>query len=83
MTGELRKLAARLVRNGIGFQVLKRTGRPGKIQSISLECRDCTEPGLERVSLPREGFAYLSLLFRLGSRNFMELHRHLGLEKYC
>ena len=47
------------------------------------ECRDCTEPGVERVSLPREGFAYLSLLFRLGSKDFMELHHHLGLEKYC
>ena len=45
-------------------------------------CRGCTEPGLERVSLPYEGFAYLALLFRMGSRNFMELHRHLGLEKY-
>jgi MoaA/NifB/PqqE/SkfB family radical SAM enzyme len=46
------------------------------------ECRGCTEPGLERVSLPVEGFAYLSLLFRMGSKDFMELHRHLGLEKY-
>ena len=46
------------------------------------QCRGCTEPGLERVSLPYEGFAYLALLFRMGSRNFMELHRHLGLEKY-
>lgn len=46
------------------------------------ECRDCTEPGLERVSLPYEGFTYLALLFRLGSREFMKLHRHLGLDKY-
>ena len=46
------------------------------------QCRGCTEPGLERVSLPYEGFAYLALLFRMGLRNFMELHRHLGLEKY-
>lgn len=46
------------------------------------ECRGCTEPGLERVSLPYEGFAYLSLLFRMGSRDFLELHRHLGLDKY-
>jgi MoaA/NifB/PqqE/SkfB family radical SAM enzyme len=46
------------------------------------ECRGCTEPGLERVSLPYEGFTYLSLLFRLGSTEFMKLHRHLGLDKY-
>ncbi len=46
------------------------------------ECRGCTEPGLERVSLPYEGFAYLSLLFGMGSSRFRELHRHLGLDKY-
>jgi MoaA/NifB/PqqE/SkfB family radical SAM enzyme len=46
------------------------------------ECRKCTEPGLERISLPCQGFSYLALLFRMGLRDFMELHRHLGLEKY-
>jgi MoaA/NifB/PqqE/SkfB family radical SAM enzyme len=46
------------------------------------ECARCTEPGLERYSLPYEGFAYLAMLFRLGPRRFLELHRHLGLDKY-
>lgn len=45
-------------------------------------CRRCTEPGLERYALPYEGLAYLSLLFRLGRRRFLELHQHMGLDKY-
>jgi MoaA/NifB/PqqE/SkfB family radical SAM enzyme len=48
----------------------------------SPECDACTEPGLERYSLPFEGFAYLRTLLRLGPRAFLELHRHLGLDKY-
>ena len=46
------------------------------------ECRTCTEPGLERFSLPLAGFAYLSLLPRLGQSNFLAFHRHMGLDKY-
>ena len=46
------------------------------------ECRRCTEPGLERYALPYEGFSYLSLLLRKGKREFFELHRHMGLDKY-
>jgi MoaA/NifB/PqqE/SkfB family radical SAM enzyme len=46
------------------------------------ECRHCTEPGLERYSLPYEGFTYLSLLPRLGKQRFMEMHTHMGLDKY-
>jgi len=46
------------------------------------ECRQCTEPGLERYSLPYEGFTYLSLLIGMGSREFLQLHRHMGLDKY-
>jgi MoaA/NifB/PqqE/SkfB family radical SAM enzyme len=45
-------------------------------------CRRCTEPGLERYGLPYEGLAYLSLLFRLGRKKFLELHEHMGLDKY-
>jgi MoaA/NifB/PqqE/SkfB family radical SAM enzyme len=48
----------------------------------SPECRGCTEPGLERYSLPYEGFAYLRTLLRSGPRLFLERHRHLGLDKY-
>jgi len=46
------------------------------------ECRRCTEPGLERYALPYEGFTYLSLLFKKGRREFLQLHQHMGLDKY-
>lgn len=46
------------------------------------ECRHCTEPGLERYSLPCEGWTYLSLLFRMGGKRFLKMHRHMGLDKY-
>jgi MoaA/NifB/PqqE/SkfB family radical SAM enzyme len=46
------------------------------------ECRDCTEPGLERYALPFEGFHYLRQYFRLGREGFGSLHRHMGLDKY-
>ncbi len=46
------------------------------------ECQRCTEPGLERYALPYEGFTYLSLLLRKGRQEFLQLHRHMGLNKY-
>jgi MoaA/NifB/PqqE/SkfB family radical SAM enzyme len=46
------------------------------------ECRTCTEPGLERYALPFEGFTYLSLMVRMGRRDFLKLHHHMGLDKY-
>ncbi|MEE4379032.1 MAG: radical SAM protein [Candidatus Competibacteraceae bacterium] len=46
------------------------------------ECRSCTEPGLERYSLPYEGFSYLSLLPKMGKRAFVEQHYRMGLDKY-
>jgi MoaA/NifB/PqqE/SkfB family radical SAM enzyme len=46
------------------------------------ECRNCTEPGLERYALPFEGFHYLRQYFKLGRAGFQSLHRHLGLDKY-
>jgi len=46
------------------------------------ECAHCTEPGLERYALPYEGFTYLSMLGRMGRKDFFELHRHMGLDKY-
>jgi MoaA/NifB/PqqE/SkfB family radical SAM enzyme len=46
------------------------------------ECRDCTEPGLERYALPFEGFHYLRQYIKLGRAGFQSLHRHLGLDKY-
>jgi MoaA/NifB/PqqE/SkfB family radical SAM enzyme len=46
------------------------------------ECRHCTEPGLERYSLPYEGWTYLSLLPKMGRKRFLEMHYHMGLDKY-
>jgi MoaA/NifB/PqqE/SkfB family radical SAM enzyme len=46
------------------------------------ECRHCTEPGLERYSLPYEGWTYLGLLPKMGRRRFLEMHRRMGLDKY-
>ena len=46
------------------------------------ECQRCTEPGLERYALPIEGFSYLSLLSKIGKRDFLQLHEHMGLDKY-
>jgi MoaA/NifB/PqqE/SkfB family radical SAM enzyme len=46
------------------------------------ECRECTEPGLERYALPFEGSHYLRQYARLGRAGFQSLHRHLGLDKY-
>ena len=46
------------------------------------QCRQCTEPGLERYALPYEGFTYLYLLLKMGGKRFSELHHHLGLDKY-
>jgi MoaA/NifB/PqqE/SkfB family radical SAM enzyme len=46
------------------------------------ECRTCTEPGLERYALPFEGFSYLRLMMRMGKKDFLSLHSHMGLDKY-
>jgi MoaA/NifB/PqqE/SkfB family radical SAM enzyme len=46
------------------------------------ECRSCTEPGLERYSLPYEGFTYLGLLPTMGKQAFLQQHYHLGLNQY-
>ncbi len=45
-------------------------------------CHSCTEPGLERYALPFEGFHYLALLLKLGPKRFLDLHHHMGMEKY-
>ena len=46
------------------------------------QCHECTEPGLERYSLPYQGFHYLKLLLKLGRAEFIQLHQHMGLDKY-
>ncbi len=46
------------------------------------ECRHCTEPGLERYSLPYEGWTYLAMLPKMGRRRFRQMHRDMGLDKY-
>lgn len=46
------------------------------------ECNVCTEPGMERIAWPFEGFAFLRLLPRMGMKDFSRLARHMGLDKY-
>ncbi|MEI6208488.1 MAG: radical SAM protein [Desulfuromonadales bacterium] len=46
------------------------------------ECRVCTEPGLERIAWPFEGFAFLKLRARMGRSNFNRLAGHMGIDKY-
>jgi hypothetical protein len=46
------------------------------------DCSRCTEPGLERFSLPYEGWAYLALRMKMGRTSFMRLHHHMGLDTY-
>ena len=46
------------------------------------KCCQCTEPGLERYSLPYEGWTYLSLLPKMGRKRFLQMHHHMGLDKY-
>lgn len=44
-------------------------------------CKKCTEPGLERYALPFEGFKYLRFILK-EKGDFLEFHRHMGLQKY-
>ncbi len=46
------------------------------------QCRQCTEPGLERYSLPYEGFHYLALLLKGQREDFFQLYEQMGLDKY-
>ena len=46
------------------------------------ECKVCTEPGLERIAWPFEGTACLRRLARSGFDDFVQLSRHMGLDKY-
>ncbi len=46
------------------------------------QCRQCTEPGLERYALPYEGFTYLGMLLKMGRKRFLQMHYHTGLDKY-
>ena len=56
-------------------QMRKRIGK-------SPECDICTEPGLERYALPLQGFSYLSFLLSMKKDSFLQLHRHMGMDKY-
>jgi MoaA/NifB/PqqE/SkfB family radical SAM enzyme len=46
------------------------------------ECAICTEPGLERIAWPCEGFSFLSLLPAMGMKDFSSLARHMAIDKY-
>lgn len=67
LKGLLRSQAARRFRRKVGSQK---------------ECTTCTEPGLERLAWPFEGFTCLQWMNRMGSKEFDALARHMGLYKY-
>ncbi|MGK2905174.1 MAG: SPASM domain-containing protein [Desulfuromonadales bacterium] len=67
LKGLLESQAARRFRRNVGSQK---------------ECRTCTEPGLERLAWPFEGFTCLQWMYRLSSKEFDALARHMGLYKY-
>ena len=46
------------------------------------DCSRCTEPGLERFSLPFEGWTYLKVLQKIKPEAFFRMHHHMGLDKY-
>ena len=46
------------------------------------DCGRCTEPGLERFSLPFQGWTYLKALQKMKPEAFLKMHRHMGLDKY-
>lgn len=46
------------------------------------ECQTCTEPGLERLAWPFEGWTCLRHLLHTGRHDFMRLAKHMGLDKY-
>lgn len=52
-----------------------------KVGSFS-ECQVCTEPGMERIARPLEGFGLLKLLAKRGGREFDSLVLHMGLDKF-
>jgi MoaA/NifB/PqqE/SkfB family radical SAM enzyme len=45
-------------------------------------CRVCTEPGMERIAWPFEGFSFLRLMTKMGPKDFSRLCQHMGLDKY-
>ncbi|MEZ5583272.1 MAG: radical SAM protein [Candidatus Competibacteraceae bacterium] len=74
--GNIREQSAEVLFNSqAASQVRRQIGRRP-------ECRSCTEPGLERYSLPYEGLAYLGLLPKMGKQAFLEQHYRMGLDKY-
>jgi hypothetical protein len=81
------KLASRLIGNVKDVSVTdlflsKNANQVRKRIGKYPQCRQCTEPGLERYSLPYQGFAYLSLMLKMGKEDFFQLHHHMGLQKY-
>ena len=46
------------------------------------ECHMCTEPGMERIAWPFEGFALLRLMAKMGRKDFSRLAQHMGIDKY-
>lgn len=64
-----------LFNNAFGCQFRK------KINTFA-ECAVCTEPGMERIAGPFEGFTLLTLLAETGLKKFNRHVEHTGIDKY-
>jgi MoaA/NifB/PqqE/SkfB family radical SAM enzyme len=64
-----------LFRSAAADQFRKKTGN-------FPECQVCTEPGMERIAWPFEGFAFLRLMAKMGRKDFSRLAQHMGIDKY-
>jgi MoaA/NifB/PqqE/SkfB family radical SAM enzyme len=64
-----------LYRSQVADQVRKKVGS-------FPECNVCTEPGLERIAWPFEGFTLLNVMARKGMKDFGSIVQHMGIDKY-
>jgi len=53
-----------------------------KNMGIFSECNVCTEPGMERIAWPLEGFSLLKMMDMIGEKDFDRLIQHMGIDKY-
>ena len=65
----------RLFRSPTADRIRKKTGEFS-------ECSTCTEPGMERIAWPFEGFSLLGGLLKSGKKDFNRFAQHTGIDKY-
>lgn len=74
--GNIKNLAlGKLYRSPVADRFRKRVG-------AFPECSVCTEPGMEGIAWPFEGFSLLGIMAKSGIKDFSRLALHMGLDKY-